>query len=255
MSLILKTMQTTPDLGTTKEFRAELHDGLRDRVLRRLSNENLSSADIKETQLDEFRLLLRRLARFLRQPADEVDLVEVWMLKIALRFLTSPFFEKRIKGMQEFKYFQEQVILRANERPKQRKGDPLPIDLATYAKWITENKLISFIFEENPHSELIKRSSCILRVLADDAGKVPPEIVQLIWSCCSPEKHEDIVRAGFELIVEVAAYLPSGALEAFFSHIRALDVAAFDEKTVTFLKDFSMAAVGNLKQTRKRLDA
>ena len=63
------------------------------------------------------------------------------------------------------------------------------------------------------------------------------------------------MRAAFDLIVELAAYLPTGALEAFFTHIRALDIAAFDEKTVSFLKDYTMAAVGNLRQARKRQDA
>jgi hypothetical protein len=28
----------------------------------------------------------------------------------------------------------------------------------TYADWIIENKIIEFIFTENPHSELIKRT-------------------------------------------------------------------------------------------------
>ena len=69
--------------------------------------------------------------------------------------------------MQEFKLVQEKVLARAAERPaKQRKGDPIPLDVASYAKWITESRLIQFIFEENPHSELIKRSSSVLRIIA-----------------------------------------------------------------------------------------
>lgn len=40
------------------------------------------------------------------------------------------------------------------------------MDLKTFSDWVHENKVIDFIFGENPHSELIKRSYSILYVLA-----------------------------------------------------------------------------------------
>jgi len=36
------------------------------------------------------------------------------------------------------------------------------LDEELFSKWIIENKVIDFIFEENPHQELIKRSFSIL---------------------------------------------------------------------------------------------
>lgn len=35
----------------------------------------------------------------------------------------------------------------------------------------------------------------------------PEELIYIIWSCCSPEKHEDIVRASYELIPDLAKWL------------------------------------------------
>ena len=35
-----------------------------------------------------------------------------------------------------------------------------------YAKWIIDEKILEFIFVENPHVELIKRSYEILKLLA-----------------------------------------------------------------------------------------
>lgn len=73
------------------------------------------------------------------------------------------------------------------------------LNVEKYAEWIVTNKIIDFIFIENPHVELIKRSWEILRLLTFVENSFTAEIVELMWSCCR-EKHEDIVRATFDLI-------------------------------------------------------
>jgi hypothetical protein len=83
------------------------------------------------------------------------------------------------------------------------------LDIQIFSNWILENKVIEFIFEENPHSELIKRSSCILYLLVQELETFPESMIQMIWNCCLPEKHEDIVRNTFELITELVKFLPS----------------------------------------------
>jgi hypothetical protein len=37
-----------------------------------------------------------------------------------------------------------------------------------YCEWLLEHRIIEFIFIENPHVELIKRSAEIIRLLASD---------------------------------------------------------------------------------------
>lgn len=62
------------------------------------------------------------------------------------------------------------------------------------------------------------------------------------------------MRATFELIADVATTLPTVLLEAFFAHIRALPPHEYDEKTVAFLKDYTMNAITNLKRARKQAE-
>jgi hypothetical protein len=67
--------------------------------------------------------------------------------------------------------------------------------------------IIEFIFIENPHVELIKRSYEILRLLAFDERYFSAEIMDMLWSCCR-EKHEDIIRATLDLIQDLVILLP-----------------------------------------------
>jgi hypothetical protein len=95
---------------------------------------------------------------------------ELYGLDIAKRFLMCPYFENRIKGMKEFKLIQEKVLNRMTRSPQdcRQLGKEYArfLDLRTFSDWVHENKVIDFIFKENPHSELIKRSYSILYVLA-----------------------------------------------------------------------------------------
>ena len=117
------------------------------------------------------------------------------------------------------------------------------LDLKLFSAWIIQNGVIDFIFRENPHSELIKRSYHILYILAQDEQTFPLDIVNNIWSCCV-QKHEDIVRASFELITELSKCLPVTVLQAFFHKIQTLD--QFDQKTVNFLQDYFVNSIQNL---------
>lgn len=121
----------------------------------------------------------------------------------------------RIKGLKEFKNIQEKIVntITKNQTDLRKQGIEYAryLDLKLFSAWIIQNKVIDFIFKENPHSELIKRSYNILFILAQDEVTFPIEIVNNIWSCCV-EKHEDIIRAGFELITELSNCLPISVL-------------------------------------------
>jgi len=49
----------------------------------------------------------------------------------------------------------------------------------------------------------------------------PEYFIDIIWSCCSPEKHEDIIRATFELLTDLSRYLPLDRIEKLFKKIEA----------------------------------
>jgi hypothetical protein len=54
---------------------------------------------------------------------------------------------------------------------------------------------------------LIKRSFSILVVMAKDVNCISEEVLELIWSCCHESKHEDIVRATYELVTDLIQYM------------------------------------------------
>lgn len=172
--------------------------------------------------MEQLKHLIRLMSLFksIATGCDRFEVLETYELEIAKRFLMCPYFEKRIKGMKEFKFIQEKVLNRLLKNVPERRQAQLPcaqfLDMKSFSHWIIENKVMDFIFKEKPHSELIKRSYSILYLMAQDAETFPDEMVSMIWSCCSSEKHEDIVRATYELITELARHLPHPRLQSMF---------------------------------------
>jgi hypothetical protein len=68
--------------------------------------------------------------------------------------------------------------------------------------------------------------------MAYDASTFPEETINLIWQCCSIEKHEDIIRATFELLKELASSLPLSRLENLFQKVQTINIQQIDDKTV-----------------------
>ena len=81
-----------------------------------------------------------------------------------------PFFEKRIKGLKEFKLINDQVLNSSYYSDSECRQRNLSfsrfLDLEKFSAWIIENKVIDFIFKENAHAELIRRSFGILKIMA-----------------------------------------------------------------------------------------
>ena len=142
----------------------------------------MSDSHMKDVNLEELKLLIKLFSLFSGSPEERFQLQELYELEIAKRFLTCPYFEKRIKGMKEFKLIQEKVLNRAT-RPPNDNNRPVRyevakhLDMANFSAWIIKNKVIDFIFEENPHQELIKRSYSILSLMAHDAQTFLEEMV------------------------------------------------------------------------------
>jgi len=75
-----------------------------------------------------------------------------------------------------------------------------------------------------------------------------------MWACCK-EKHEDIVRATFDVLQALAADLPLDRLAQLFSKIKELNPAEFDEKTINFLRLYTVNSLKNEEQkARAQMD-
>ena len=84
------------------------------------------------------------------------------------------------------------------------------------AEWITQERIVEYVYIENPHSELIRRSSELIYLRSiNKSDPFPQSLVDEIWKCCS-EKHEDIVRASLSMLENIAPFLEIEVLAKFY---------------------------------------
>lgn len=140
-------------------------------IEQRLEPTVFTDADIKEVHLEEVKSLVKKLALMKNMSCEtnKYQVQELWELEIAKRYLMCPFFEMRIKGMKEFKHSQNKIVNTAlysgPEHKKQNLEYSNYLTCQSYAEWIVKNKILEYIFNENSHSELIKRSQPILYLM------------------------------------------------------------------------------------------
>lgn len=72
----------------------------------------------------------------------------------------------------------------------------------------------------------------------------------MMWVCCR-EKHEDIIRATFDLVQDLAYSLPIERLAQLFLRISTIKESDYDEKTIIFLKNYTLSAMKNIKSSKK----
>ena len=120
------------ELGTKDSWAVEFSQKASDHLSERLLVENFTDAEIKEVNLDELKRLIRLTAKYkARAKSFQNDrertqylyqVLELLELEIAKRFLLSPYFEKRIKGMQEFRFIQEKILNRVARTPQENRN-------------------------------------------------------------------------------------------------------------------------------------
>lgn len=161
-----------------------------------------------------------------------------------------PFFEKKVRGINELKEIYYKV---QNATVKSKTAEQFEytkwLNQEKYCQWLINEKIIEFILIENPHVELIKRSTEIMRLLALDERYFTVDIVDMLWVCCS-QKHEDIVRSTLDLVQDLANFMPLDMLGYFSSKLRSLKENEFDEKLVSFLKNYTLNTMKNIKRLR-----
>jgi hypothetical protein len=95
--------------------------------------DNLSESEIKESDKDILRGIIEVHKDYLMiiQPQDADKLSELKELQIAQKYLRCPFFEKRVRGINELKEIYQKVI---NSLSKNRTAE------IGYTKWLTPEK-------------------------------------------------------------------------------------------------------------------
>lgn len=126
-------------------------------VMKRL--DNLMNAELKEIDRDVPRRMIRVLEMFIlmfESPNEVYERSETYELRIAKKYLTCPYFEKRIKGMAEFKdIFNKVRNFKGQDKEKSEIVGTRFLDFAKFSKWLHDERILEFIFVESPHNELI----------------------------------------------------------------------------------------------------
>ena len=127
------------------------------------------------------------------------------------------------------------------------------MNFANFSNWIAETQVLEYIYVENPHCELIKRSLELTYLRAiDKENPLQDHMIDAIWACAT-EKHEDIMRATLTTIEHLIQFLQLSQLEKVFSHLKVLPDSQYDEMRVDFLKKYSDGALDALIKHRSEL--
>ena len=222
--------------------------------------DNLTEQEIKEIDRYVPRRIINILECFIKiyQPQTNVyEVSETFELRIAKKYLTSPFFEKRIRGMSEFRDIFIKVENSQQYSEAQLRQNDLAysrwLTLQHYAEWITKEGIIEYIYIESPHSELIRRAGELVYLRAvNKSNPFPQSLIDEIWKCCT-EKHEDIIRASLDVLQNICQFVELETLAGFYNHIKLLPDSEYDEMRVNFLKQYTEGAFACLGKNRESL--
>jgi ubiquitin carboxyl-terminal hydrolase 9/24 len=142
-------------------------------------------------------------------------------MAIALKFVKSPFLEKRVKGVTEIKELAEKV-----EGVKRRS-----ISKSDLVKFIKDNLIIEgMLLGDSVHSELVKRSADIVVFLAR-CQAFPAEMIDKIWEQ-NQGKHETTIIAVIELFKQLSpfmsidlhclSFIALEMVDRFYPHLQAI---------------------------------
>lgn len=236
-----------------KQFASKFIESIKNALIERL--DNLTENEMKELDKDIIKRTIYILKSYISiSDSDNANqIAEVYELKIAQKYLRCPFFEKKVRGINDLKdiFFKVKNKEKSRSQLEQMNLEATKwLTFERYAKWIVDEKIVEFIFQENPHVELIKRSLEILYILTMQEQFFSPQIIDSLWICCT-QKHEDISRATFDLIQELAQYLPLERLAQLYQKISTINQNEYDDKMVIFLKNYTLSAMKNLKQNKQ----
>jgi hypothetical protein len=113
-----------------------------------------------------------------------------------------------------------------------------------------QTQILEYIYAENPHSELIKRSLELIYLrVSDKENPLGDHLIEAIWRCAT-EKHEDITRATLTTIEQLIKFLQPEQLSKFYHHLKLWPDAEYDDMRVDFLKKYTEGALDALYKHR-----
>lgn len=159
--------------------------------------------DINKETIANAMLLMKGFLKLQYTEEHAAKVAETHEMLIALKFLQSPYLEKRLNGLADIKKMIDIVEKPAIQMKYSQKVVLFTSDYL--AKWIVENNILGIILNENAHAELVKRTSSILIFLAKKK-EITKDMIELLWKC-QQDKHEDIIRVVYDTIRDIVEYI------------------------------------------------
>lgn len=244
MTLLLNLTHTHSYLN--KELHIRIMPAVKSAVARRLKY--ISDKEIKDLDRDILVRFLTRsqniLSYYFQQ--DEIALmVETAELDLSLKFLTCPYFEKRLRGINEIKELTEKIELHEDFAKDPQQYSSLfsqkmtkKLNARMFIDWINKNKIFELILGDSIHIEIIKRTHEIIKFMAK-FEQLPLNLLDLLWNSCSG-KHEAITIGLYDLIVEIADILDMQGIVYLKQKINSIPDEEQNELTLKLIKGFAL---------------
>jgi len=170
--------------------------------------QNLDEKEIKDIVKDNLAMAMILMKGFLKLKHSEEQaskIIDTHEMMLSLKYLQTPFLEKRLNGLADIKKMIEKVDLPFSDVHQSLGIKQSWLTSEYLTKWIVQHNILGIILNENTHAELVKRTSHILIFLAKKKA-ITKEIIELLWKC-QQDKHEDIIRVVYDTIRDILDYI------------------------------------------------
>lgn len=228
-----------------EEYKLEILVELKQRVSDRMKS--IKDREIKELDIDVVKKVLDRLETLVTSLNNSQQTMEFYEfrerneLELYFRFLDGQSFEKKLRGLNGIREYASRVDVGSSQIDDAKAASKKTLIYFTpkeFVKWVLEKKVIEMIYEKYPHIELIKRSVDIQKFVAEYGETFPENLIDKIWNS-SRDKHEDVVKAIYEKIIELGPYMKLEAAQLMYTKFLTVRVDDYNEDFIELISKFT----------------
>jgi len=255
MKDLIGNLQTTYAY-LNKDFVNKIMPSIKAAIVRRLKY--LNDKEIKDLDRDMISKFIIKAQGLLANTLSREEiyaLTETSELEIALRFLTCPYLEKRLRGINEIKEMAEKIDLyeQTSSFSKMVHKATKHLSAKEFIDWIFKNKVFELILGDSMHIEIIKRTHDILKFIAK-YETIPIHLIDLLWNSCEG-KHEATLLAMYDLIIQISYHLNDEGIHRLKQKIESIPDEEQNEMTLNLIKGFAINTLPSYEEIRKERES
>ncbi|KAH3765659.1 ubiquitin hydrolase [Pelomyxa schiedti] len=222
---ILKIIHKAPEDAVSDQLIKKLPEIVKKRIFQ------LTAEEVRTESKSTISIIIHRFQKILHKcDVEDADrFVDILLLEVARIYFKCPFLEKRLLGLSDIK----DIIRRLSSEDKKHRSW---ITTQYMISWIKDQHIISTLFGNSKHLELIRRCGYIVRFLAQEQ-QLTLEEIQEIWNSCLGQ-HETVISAVYSLLEHIAYFLNEEAIQYIYSQFRAIPYSNYTTQAIHFLCDF-----------------